>query len=265
MIDYSPFNEYTNSEPANSYHQILSHPIAENGVIELGLFNHHRFAFYYWAKWKLEFLKNRKTYNLDLISFDWHQDLVYPCDYHKSNLSKIDLENLFEVSFYSSYKLNPLNHDHIMSAVYLDLINDVWVLCKQGTFEDEYLIDCKGKKHTIRKFKTEQELKKALFKSNIENVFFDIDLDYFTITNNLEVEKKISYMKDKDIKEAVSLDNELIKWIFNRVNGITLALEPEYTGGISKSLKYLSIIEKSWFNKSLGNWNVSWKHKKENE
>jgi hypothetical protein len=41
--------------------------------------------------------------------------------------------------------------------------------------------------------------------------------------------------------------------------GITIALEPEFTGGISKSMKYLSLVEKLWF-EPIGNHHVKWKH-----
>lgn len=43
---------------------------------------------------------------------------------------------------------------------------------------------------------------------------------------------------------------------------IQIALEPEFTGGTSKSLKYLSLIENLWFDKPLGNFHVKLKHLK---
>lgn len=269
MVDFNPFNKYSNISPSNSMHQILLHPANNGRVIELGLFNHHRTAFYYWTKWKNEISKKNKPSEIDLISYDWHQDLAYPDEYTKKQLSEINLSNLFEVSFYSSYKLNPLNDNHIMAAVYLDILNNVWVLCRQGTFqndwEDEYIDDCNGKQHIIRKFKTEEALKTAITKAKIESVFFDIDLDYFTLTNNLDMTQRLKYMKDINVRNLMSYDNDLIKWIFKRTDGITIALEPEYTGGITKSLKYLSMIEKLWFDKSLGNWDVNWRHIKDKD
>lgn len=266
MVDFNPYNKYSKSYPPNSIHNFLGHPSGINRAIQIALFNHHRFAFYYWNLWKNESLKERKNYNIDLISYDWHQDLAYPQERCKEELKNLDIQNTFEVSYFSSYRLNSLNDSHIMSAVYLDIINDVWVLCRQGKFEqdweDEYLEDCNGKKHTIRKFKTEEALQKALFLSEIQNVFLDIDLDYFTLNNNIEPTDKFKYMKDSEIINLLSCDNILMQWIFDRMEGITIALEPEYTGGISKSLKYLSLIEKLWFDKSLGNFSVQWKHLK---
>lgn len=266
MVNYNPHNKYSKSYPPNSIHNFLGHPSGINTSVQIGLFNHHRFAFYYWNLWKNESLKENGKIDIDLLSYDWHQDLVYPQESCKKELTNLDTKNSFEISFFSSYRLNSLNDSHIMSAVYLDIVNDVWILCRQGKFEqdwkDEYLDDYKGKKHTIRKFKTEESLQKALFLSKIKNVFFDIDLDYFTLNNNIEPKDKYKYMKDSEIKNLLSCDNILIQWIFERLDGITIALEPEHTGGISKSFKYLSSIEKLWFDKPLGNFDVQWKHLK---
>lgn len=65
-------------------------------------------------------------------------------------------------------------------------------------------------------------------------------------------------MKDVEIKNQLSPDSILIKWIFERLQGITIALEPEYTIGISKSMKFLSLIEKLWFRNFTGNWQLLW-------
>lgn len=264
MVNFQASNKYSKSYPPNSVHDFLAHPSVANDVISIAVFNSHRFAFYFWNLWKKELIMERSISDIDLITYDWHQDLVYPSEGEKKELRELNLENDFEVSFYSSYRLSTLNDTHIMSAVYLDLIGDVWVLCRQGTFEsdweDEDFEDCKGKKHTIRKFKTEAELRAALLGSEIQNVFFDIDLDYFTLNNNIEPKDKFRYMKDTEIRDLISADNVLIQWIFERLSGITIALEPGFTGGISKSLKYLSLIEKNWFIKPLGNHHIRWRH-----
>ncbi|TVZ48645.1 hypothetical protein [Olleya sp. Hel_I_94] len=268
MVEFKPlFNKHIEVDAPNVTSQILRHPFGLNISIELSTFNHHRYAFYSWAKWCNEYRKDNQNLNFDLVTYDWHQDLVYPCDKEKEYLESLDISNSFELSFFSTYRLNPLNHNHIMSAAYLNLINDVWVLCRQdtdfGKFEDEYITDYRGEKHTIRKFKNVEDLKNKLFQSRINHVFFDIDLDYFTIINDVIDFKNIyTYMKDKEIKNLLSYDNELTSWILNRTYGITIALEPKYTGGISKSMKYLSLIENLWFNRPIGNWDVEWKHLK---
>lgn len=258
MVKFEFFNDYC-SLPGNSIHQILSSPNRNRGSIDLGLFNDHRFSFYYWCKW-------RSTVKgiPDLISFDWHQDLAYPEEEEKSELSKLDTGNLSEVAFYSWARLNPLNDNHILSAAYLDLIGDVWIVCKQETFgnswEDEILSDINGKDHRIKKFKSPASLWKWLVKQKTDMVYFDIDLDYFTVENSTSNDKHFfSYISDQEIEQTFSPDSKLMKWIFKKLHGITIAMEPEHVGGVSCAMEYLKKIEVLWFEKPLGNWNCNWK------
>ncbi len=241
--------------PPNVVEQILDHPTGIDKVIELGLFNEHRFSFYFWAKWNI---KLEKAPNL--ITFDWHQDLAYPEDKEKAELAKIELTKLEEVSFYSWNHLNLLNDNHILSAAYLDLINDIWVVCKQDNgFEERELIDFKGKKHKIMLFKTEKELYKSINEEEINSLFFDIDIDFFTVENSTSNDKDFySYIKAGKMNKTFSIESDLIKWIFYRVEGITIALEPEHTGGIDKSIEFLRKLEDFWFSNSIGNNKCNW-------
>jgi len=247
-----------NTKPPNSIEHILGHPTGKDKAIELALFNDHRFSFYYWAKWKQEL-----TDVPDLITFDWHQDLAYPSDEDKTELANININDLSEFSFYSWARLNPLNDNHILSAAYLDLINNIWVVCKQDNgFEEREIIDLNGKKHKIKLFKTAEELYERIILEEINSVFFDIDIDFFTIENSTSNDKEYySYIKAKDIKKLFSIKSNLIKWILNRIEGLTIALEPEHTGGLIKSINLFSIIEKLWFSKSSNSNSVIWKKK----
>jgi len=254
MVNFEMKYEY-NTKPPNVVEQILGHPTGIDKAIELGLFNEHRFSFYFWAKWRKEL-----EVSPDLITFDWHQDLAYPNDNDKTELKEIDLNNFYEISFYSWARLNPLNDDHIVSAAYLDLINDIWIVCKQDNgFDDKEIIDLNGKRHNIFRFRTVDELYKRINKKNIKNVFFDIDVDFFTVENSTSNDKNYySYIEDEDINRFFSIDSDLMQWIFNRIEGITIALEPEHTGGIIKSLEFLNTLENFWFTHSIGNQNCEW-------
>lgn len=62
-------------------------------------------------------------------------------------------------------------------------------------------------------------------------------------------------------------ETPLMQWIFQRLQGITIATEPEHTGGLLKSNKLLSLINNIWFKPSLftsrpGKWDkeTQWKH-----
>lgn len=264
MIEVKPRNKYSNSTPANSDYQIMSHPSGKNESIELALFNEHRFAFYFWLKWNL---KNKVKNIPDLITFDWHQDLGYPCETIKSELEKLDLKNPFEISFFAWARLNSLNDDHILAAAYLNQINDIWVVCKQNyshSWENEEIKDYLGNIHTIRKYPDKDKLFNDLKNSQISNLYFDIDLDYFTVENSTSNDKhKFTYMHKDEIKAIFANESEFMKWIFQRMNGFTIALEPEHTGGIKKSLKYLSLLNSILFKGSILHWNCEWKHLKQ--
>lgn len=58
-----------------------------------------------------------------------------------------------------------------------------------------------------------------------------------------------------------------MQWIFHRLHGITIATEPEHTGGLIESNRLLSLINNIWFKPSLftkrpGKWDkeTQWKH-----
>lgn len=249
------------SSPPNSIESILSRPYNDYECLELAVFNHHRFAFYYWVQWYL-----KKRIRPDLISFDWHQDLAYPDEGDKNELMNLDINNPFEVSFYSWARLNSLNDNHIMAAVYRNLLGNIYVVCKQKDLhenDDEELEDYQGNKHLVRKFKDSQSLLIVLAKESISEVYLDIDLDYFTIENSSTNDKqRYTYMNQKKIREIFNPSGELMRWIFERLQGFTIAMEPEYTGGIEKSLRFLVLLENLFFKKSIGNWHNDWNKSK---
>lgn len=265
MIDYTQTHK-CHSSPPNVMEAILAHPChPSERSIELGIFNSHRFAFYFWAKWAKE--KEGKLAP-DLVTFDWHQDLAYPGDLEQDWLAKLDLQNLFEVSFYAWAKLYPHNDNHIVSAAYLNLIGDIYVVCKQthyGKIDDgvNKFKDVHGNVHYIRKFETHEKLMKYVESKSIKQIYFDIDLDYFTIENSTSNGKQyFTYMKDKDIKEIFNLDSPLMQWVIERIKEITIALEPEHTGSVNKSIKYFNLLEKQFFNGSVFQRKTTWKHLK---
>lgn len=256
-------NPYGIRPPGTAY-EILAHPYYPNSAIELAIFQEHRYAFYFWNKW------NRKNKNANapcLVTFDWHQDLCFPCDTEKKWLEKLDTSNDADVSVFCWAKLAGNNDGHILCAAYLNLIGNIYVLCRQGTFptawEDEELIDKFGNQHLIKKFKTKEALEEYLLGSDEENVFFDIDLDYFSINNPYNGKgKKFTYMSDMQIKKLLDIESDLINWIFQRLQGFTIATEPEHCGGILKSNMFLGKISSLYFEPELFHPDCKWKHQK---
>ena len=250
-------------EPPGVLRQILSHPANDTEVIELAVFQEHRYAFFYWNKW----MQDNKPKNPPcLVSLDWHQDLCYPCETEREWLDKLDLTSDAEVSLFSWAKLAGNNDGHILCAAYLNLIGDIYVHCRQemgrNTWQDEELIDTYGNKHTIKKFKTYEALQDALLTSSETSVFFDIDLDFFSVKNGLsDGSFEFTYLQEQEIRAMLDKDHPLISWIFERIKGFTIATEPEHCGGLLKSNKFLDLISDIYFNPELFAQKCNWKWK----
>jgi len=234
--------------------------------MELALFAEHRFAFFFWAKW------TRKLFSQDrigappaLVTLDWHQDLAWPTKSEKSWLRKLDLSSNQDVSLYSWGSLSPINDTHIMAAAYLNLIGNIYVHCRQGDsddrWEDKKFKDRYGNVHLVKKFKGYDAREAYLIQAEESNVYFDIDLDFFTIQNPLNGKgKNFTYLKNEIIKKMLRVNRPLIQWIFQRLCGFTIATEPEHTGGLSRSNRLLELINKIYFSPSLfSNYIEQWK------
>jgi len=246
--------------PPGSLTEILSHPYYKHSKsISLSIFNDHRYAFFFWNKWTQDMFKNNKAnYPPSLVSLDWHQDLVYPTASEKNWLENLNLASNKDVALYCWANLSGLNDTHILSAAYLNLIGDIYVHCRQGKYDedwkDEFITDRYNNIHTIKKFRMYEDIENCLLKSDEADVYFDIDLDFFTISNPLQIGNrggKYTYLPEWEIKRMLSAENSLMKWLFERLQGITIALEPEHTGGLLKSQRLLGLIDKTWFKPSL--------------
>ena len=137
---------------------------------------------------------------IDLVTLDWHQDLVYPEDCQKEELKALNIENTFETSFYAWARLSTLNDDHIVAAMYKNIIGNVYVICKQDMDRrgyDENIIDMSGNIHFIKKFTTTYEAYDYLMNTKIDKVFLDIDLDFFTI----KISQQIVFRKQLLLKK----------------------------------------------------------------
>jgi hypothetical protein len=250
--------------PPGSLYEILAHPFKSYRSIELAIFQEHRYAFFYWNKWR-----RKSPVPPCLITLDWHQDLLRPDEVEKNWLLELDNNNDGEVSVFSWAKLASNNDGHILCAAYLNLIGNIYVHCRQGleneTYQESNFVDFEGNNHKIFKFKYYDEMEQALINSLELSVIFDIDLDFFTIDNPLNgVGNKFSYLSDKQIIEMLEIERPLINWAFNRLNGITIATEPEHSGGLLKSNELLNLINDIYFDPSLFSSfpeNCKWKHK----
>lgn len=250
-------------EPPGSIREILSHPINDYETVELALFQEHRYAFFFWNKWMR---KNEEANPPCLVSLDWHQDLCSPDQVEKKWLDALDLSNDGDVSLFSWAKLAGNNDGHILCAAYLNLIGDIYVHCRQApdpdAWKEEELVDKYGNKHTIKKFKTYEALQVTLLNSTETSVFFDIDLDFFSLKNGLsDGSFEFTYLQENEIRTMLNKDNTLISWVFERLKGFTIATEPEHCGGLLKSNKFLDLISDLYFQPELCAPKCNWKWK----
>ena len=251
-------------KPPGSAYSIIAHPSGKNEAIEVAIMREHRFAFYYWFKWSS--LKGQKISKNSkppaLISIDWHRDLCQPCDSEKTDLKNLNLESYKDVAIFSWFNLNPLNDGHILAAAYLNLIGDIFVLCKQDREIEPDFIDCYGNTHTVKCFSTSDELYDAISKTNYTAIFFDIDLDYFTESNDpCGGGKELTVVTESEVSILLSSDQKLMKWLFERMEGMTIATEPEFCGGLSNSNIIYNTVDATLFNSTLfSHSNSSWSH-----
>jgi len=261
-------NDYVT--PPGSSVEILSHPVYHHtDTIELALFNDHRFAFFFWNKWT-QLLKTERGIESppSLITLDWHQDLAWPQDGEKRGLDELDQADNLDVALHCWLNLNPLNDTHILSAAHCNLIGDIYVHCRQQNdqyWNDISYTDRYGNIHMVRLYKEFADLEKALLKTNTQQVYFDIDLDFFVLDNPYSRgDRKFTYMKKNDIHEMLHPDRPAINWIFERLAGFTIALEPEHCGGLLKSNQLLDTLNNLYFKPGLfstGDKSAEWKHR----
>lgn len=260
MVKYEPlFKNMTHYPPGTSMVYLMHPYYMHRESVSLAMFNEHRFAFYFWALWTKE---NHSP--IDLVTLDWHQDLVYPEDFQKEELKALNIENSFETSFYTWARLSTLNDDHIVAAMYKNIIGNAYVICKQDMDRrnyDELIIDIYGNTHIIKKFTTTSRAYDYLINTNIDRIFFDIDLDFFTIENlSTNCTQKTTFVKELEIKQTVDCQSKFMRWILQRIKGFTIAFEPEFTGGYAKSMRLFNIIEKTLFTGSVFRNTTIWRH-----
>jgi len=232
-----------------------SFQIPNHECIEVAVFHEHRFAFSFWSKWLKNFnYEDIKGIRPALITLDHHSDLCPPdlpgLDHLNINdFSSFEKES--DIALFSWAKLNSLNDSHILSAAYLNLISDIYVICDETNIDptDTSFIDKFGLHHSIECFPSIDNFL-ANKSNNPEQIYFDIDLDFFTKTCN-DNDNDIELIPDKDIINNLNPNSELMKFILPRTHGITIALEPSHCGGLRNSHHLYKIVEQSLFGKPL--------------
>jgi len=268
-MEENQFRIPSHLDPPGCLEEYLINPNNPRETIQLAAFHEHRFAFYYWIKWTDEMAGVIPS----LVSFDWHQDLVRPYDDQMDALQGLDTENSGDVAFYTWAKLSHFNDEQVYSAVMLNKIKDVYVICRQLSKREKSITvnDFEGNPHQIFIFHSVEAFQAYLPQITDQKIYFDIDLDYFTLGNptsmgNPNKHKEYTYLKTSEIKAAFSYRNPVIKFILDRIAGFTIAMEPHFCGGLKKSNELFHLIEDIFFTdalfcKDLNRRGPKWRHR----
>lgn len=214
-------------------------------IVNLSIFSEHRFSFYYWNKWQ-----GNKS-NMSVVSFDWHTDTEEPMQDELEKLNEVNLNNDFEMFQYTSFWMSFNNDTQIKSALWLNKLKNVYILTKDSEENPTNFIDKDGNIHKIYIRSNPISLLNDLKQNNESDLFFDIDLDYFTQKNPANgIGEEFTYISDKEIEKLLHpLKSELIEYIFKRIKGVTIALEPLHTGGYLKCVELLNLLKTIWVDK----------------
>lgn len=256
-------------EPSGCIEDYISQPGGKPESIRVASFDEHRFAFYYWIKWTGELKVQRSA----LVTFDWHQDLCPPYQDKVEGLKNLDLTDLGQVAFYTWAELERTNDVQIYSALMLNLLSDVFVICRQKTSRKsvETVRDYFGNDHQIFIYHSIEDFESDLDSHKMDTLFFDIDLDFFTLSNPITSQnpyntKRFTYLSKKEISSIFSSDRPAMQWIYKRMAGFTIAREPGFCGGLNKSNYLFRLIENTLFTGHLfnsdldGKGDPEWRH-----
>jgi len=245
--------------PPGTHCESVSHPGGEEKTIEKAVIMEHRFAFFFWMKWvhrlhKQDRLKRPPT----LVTIDWHRDLAPPTESQKEELHRLNPENLSDIANYVWAQFDQTNDGHVLSAAWLNLVGDIILLKHSASEMHETFVDQDGKKHEIYEFREYEHLCNFLKDRSDPHVFLDIDLDYFIhgkgTREGPRSEDFQTYSKS-EIKRIINPSNTLFKYLLPRLQGVTIAQEPAFCGGIYNSSRIMEVVDRQLFDE-----HNQWRH-----
>ena len=255
-------------DPPGSSDGFIDHPTDPRKAVEIGVVLQHRFVFYYWLKWHAEALRTKGP-TPNLLTIDWHDDVGGDCDFIPAELEQLNPTDENELSLFCWARLCCLNDGHIAPAQYLNAIGDVYVILKQRKAQremhDEYRKrtqkDRYGKVRQVHYYDTIEQFLKEHGSDPVHPLALDIDLDYFTTPDDSRELGAEHLVSDRTIKKVISPKGPLMQWVFPRLSGLTIALEPQYCGGIRNCMHILDVVSDTLFDPPLLTSKMQWRHR----
>lgn len=254
---------YKNKEPDNctppgTHLEQVAHPGGINRSIEKAIIMEHRFAFFFWMKWRNLLADNEvlKQAAPTLITIDWHRDLAPVPEDQKKRLTELDQKNLSDVANYVWAQFDQTNDGHILCATWLNLIGDIILLQNTTGYQQSSAKDMNGNDHNIFEFSDFNRFQEFLLERKDQNIFFDIDLDYFVHGKGKKhYSEDFNRYSDKEIRQVVDISKPVFQHILPNIDGLTMALEPGYCGGIVNACQIMD-----QFHAQLFTDDNEWKH-----
>ncbi len=262
-------------EPPGGCSTFVEHPSPRHRhrlAVRVGIVIEHRFAFSYWLKYKQELLRSggggsQRTDEAfvppDLISMDWHDDCGCDSDFDTGQLARLNQQDENEVAVYCWAGLRSLNDGQMLPAMWLNAIGNAYIVQRQYQNcerQNRALTDRYGKRHHAFFFRRPDDLPEVFRTTNSRSgVIWDVDMDYFTRTRPVPDRKYTPPLTGREIRALLAPRSEWMRIILDDLKAITVALEPEYTGGLSQSLGLFSQWEKALFSASIFSEKCRWK------
>jgi hypothetical protein len=229
----------------------------------IGLVHGHRFAFYFWSKFDLDYSKaavSCKDTKPLLVSIDFHDDVGVESSLKKAELEALNRSSDAELGFYCWLRLPQLNDGQILPALYLNYFSDAFILHKQdsGSWRDVKTVDQLGREHSIRYFREAESLVEAVESAESQPIYLDVDLDYFVSKSSSDRIGAGQLVPENEIRKTLKLTRNPMSSIYPRLVGLTIAIEPRYCGGLKNSLFTLGILNDEFFGGTLLTDDTRW-------
>jgi hypothetical protein len=254
---------YENKEPDScnppgTHLEQVADPGGSGRTIEKAIIMEHRFAFFFWMQWR-NLLRDKgllKQPAPTLVTIDWHRDLAPVPDDQKPALEQLHQGNRSDVANYVWAQFDQTNDGHILCAAWLNLIGDVVLLQNTTGYQQSTVTDRNGDDHHIFEFRDFDQFQECMLDRKDQNIFFDIDLDYFVHGKGKQYySDDFNRYSDDEIKQIIDISHPAFQQILPNIDGVTIALEPGYCGGIVNSCQIMD-----QFHSRLFTEHNEWKH-----